>query len=372
MTHQPVMVGLLNVATFAPIFLLSMLGGMLSDRFDRRAVVVATQLFSLVVAATITVLTATGTITAPLLIMLAALLGCSYALAKPALAALLPSLVDRDEIAHAIAVNTMQFNLGQVGGSALSALLLALTSPTVAFALNTLSFAGPILSMIALRRVAMPGAACPGSLRGSGREGFRLVLRSPAMVTLLGAVALSNAAVEGLRTLAPELTSRIRGSTASSAGVLVMTFGLGATVGLLLFGWASRHISPARLQTIAFSLQVCGLLGVALARRLVPAALLAAPIGVGFALTIPVLNAGLQVLSPDDFRGRVMSQFSMVHLGLRPVFSLTAGGLATLVDARWALLLFIAFPLLALSTVTRASRAVGRARARSTPHPVDP
>src|SRR6185312_6592717 len=133
LTHSALLVGVLNFATFAPIFLLSVTGGMLSDRFDRRTVVIATQSVSCVVAIAITVLSATGRLTAPILIALAFLLGSAYALAKPALAAILPSIVERDELGHATAVNTLQFNIGQLGGSALSAGILAVTSPTWAF-----------------------------------------------------------------------------------------------------------------------------------------------------------------------------------------------------------------------------------------------
>ena len=151
LTHSALLVGVLNFATFAPIFLLSMAGGILSDRFDRRLVVIATPSASCVVAIVITVLSATGRLNAPILIGLAFLLGTAYALAKPALAAMLPSIVERDELAHATAVNTLQFNIGQLGGSALSAGILAVTSPTWAFGLNAASFLGPIAARLALR-----------------------------------------------------------------------------------------------------------------------------------------------------------------------------------------------------------------------------
>jgi len=353
LTHRPIMVGVLNVATFAPVFALSMLGGMLSDRFDRRIVVVATHGFSMVVAAVVTALSFAGALDAASLIVLATLLGCSYAAAKPALAALLPALVKRDEIAHATAVNTLQFNIGQVAGSALSALVLAVGSPSIAFTLNTLSFAGPMLSMIALRKVPMPALAGKGNLRGSGRAGLLLVFGSRTMLSVLIAVALANAPVEALRTTAPEIADKLPGLSSSSAGVLVTSYAAGATVGLLGFGWLSRRIRPHRLLIAAFLLQACGLAGIATATLLVPATISAIPIGFGFALNIPVLSATLQVLSPEDFRGRVMSMFSTVHLGLRPLFSLTAGALATVINVRYAVALFIVFPLLAVALAGR-------------------
>jgi hypothetical protein len=287
------------------------------------------------------------------LIILAGLLGTSYAVAKPALSALLPALVAKDEIAHATAFNTLQFNIGQVGGSALSAMVLALGSPTVAFALNTASFAGPIISMVVLRRVPIPARASAKDLRGSGRAGLRLVLTTPVMTAALVAVALSNASVESLRTTAPELVDRMSGLDSNSAGVLVTCYAVGATVGLLFFGWLSRRLRTVRTLTLAFALQGLGVVGTALAGALLPAAILAVPIGLGFALNIPVLSGALQVLSPEEFRGRVMSLFSTVHLGLRPLFSLSAGALATVLDVRLALGLFAIFPVIALVLTAR-------------------
>jgi MFS family permease len=358
LTHRPLMVGVLNFATFAPVFALSMVGGMLSDRFDRRIVVLASQSVSLVAAAVITGLTMAGRINAITLICLATVLGCSYAIAKPALAALLPALVDKDEIAHATAVNTLQFNIGQVGGSALSALVLSFGSYSLAFALNTVSFAGPLIAMIALRGVPLPAAARGNALRGSGAAGLRFVLRAADMRAVLVAVALSNASVEALRTCAPELVGRLPGHGSGSAGVLVMAYAAGATIGLLCFGRLGRRISGARLICAAFALQAIGVVATAAAGTLVVAALFAVPIGLGFALNIPMLNAYLQHVSPEAFRGRVMSMFSMVHLGLRPLFSLTAGALASVVSVRYALAAFVAFPVLAVVLVGRSMQSV--------------
>jgi MFS family permease len=175
------------------------------------------------------------------------------------------------------------------------------------------------------------------------------------MATILVAVALSNASVEALRTTAPELVDQLPGLTASSAGVLVTAYAAGATVGLLSFGWVSRHISPGRVITAAFGMQAAGVLATAAADSLIPAAVFALPIGLGFSLNIPVLSAQLQNMSAEEFRGRVMSLFSMAHLGIRPLFSLTAGALATVMDARAALALFAAFPILAVVLVRRRS-----------------
>jgi MFS family permease len=223
---------------------------------------------------------------------------------------------------------------------------------------NSVSFLGPIVAMYLLRNAQLNEARRRGPLRGSGKEGLALALRTPAILALLAAVALSNAPVEALRTLAPVLTQHSMGLTAGAAGVLVTAYSIGSTVGLLAFGWLAKHLRPRVLLASAFGAQAVGLIGVSLVSSLVPAAVLAAPIGLGFATNIPVLSAGLQVLSPEDFRGRIMSMFSMFPLGLRPFFSLSAGALATFVDVRIALATFVVFPVAAITLTARSARAL--------------
>jgi MFS family permease len=369
LTHSALLVGVLNFATFAPIFLLSMAGGILSDRFDRRLVVIATQSASCVVAIVITVLSATGRLNAPILIGLAFLLGTAYALAKPALAAMLPSIVERDELAHATAVNTLQFNIGQLGGSALSAGILAVTSPTWAFGLNAASFLGPIAAMLALRTMPFRQTAAKGRIRGSGKEGLQFLRRTPALLAILCAVAVSNASVEALRTLAPSFVEHSLKLPVARAGLLVTAYSVGALLGLLTFNLVSRRMPASRLLGLAFGLQAIGVVGVAVSALLAPSAIFAVPIGLGFAFNIPALSAGLQQLSPDEYLGRVMSMFSMFHLGLRPLFSLTAGALASVIDVRVTLLLFAVFPIFALRLVATTGRALGEGHAAAATAP---
>jgi MFS family permease len=369
LTHSPLLVGVLNFATFAPIFLLSMAGGVLSDRFDRRNVVIATQSISCLVGVAITVLSATGRLTAPLLIGLAFLLGAAYALAKPALAAILPSIVERDELAHASAVNSLQFNIGQLGGSALSAAVLAVTSPTWAFGVNAASFLGPIAAMVALRKVPFTASRRTRKMRGAGKAGLRFLRSTPALFAILVAVALSNASVEVLRTLAAPLVERGLHLPAARAGLLVTAYSLGALVGLLSFNIVARRVAATRLLACAFGLQAIGILGVAASSLLGPSAVFAAPIGLGFAFNIPALTAGLQQLTPDEYLGRVMSMYSMAHLGLRPLFSLSAGALASLIDVRIAMAVFAVLPVFALRLVATTGRALREGRAAVTPAP---
>ncbi len=351
MTHSTLMVGVLNMATFAPVFAFSIIGGMLSDRFDPRRVVMVNQSISLLIATLLTVLSGIGALNAPLLIVMAGCLGSAYALAKPGLTALLPNLVDRKDLAHATAVNNLQFNFGQVAGSSLSALILTLSGPTVAFGLNAASFLGPITAMWVMRAVDL--GQRKGKLRGSGLEGLRFAMHTPAILILLSGVALSDAAVEALRTLAPDLSH-----PPARAGVLITCYGIGATVGLVSFGRLSRHLDPIRMLWLAFGCQAAGMAALAVTNNFEVLCISAPPIGFGFALNIPVLTAALQLTSPDEMRGRISSLFSMVHLGLRPFFALLAGALAAVFDARPTIAVFVIFPLIGVYLGRNSGRSI--------------
>lgn len=353
LTGSPFMVGLVNFATFIPTLLFSLPAGALGDRFDKRKVVTSSQAAAMLVAIGLTVLSALGRVEPGSLIGSCFLLGTAAAVAKPSMSALIPALVERSAVARATAVNITQFQLGQILGPALASLLLVVASPTWAFGVNALTFLGPIVAMQLIRLGEAAGAARDKpTRRGSVAEGLRFIRHSAAMPAILVAVVLSNAAVEALRTLAPTLADQR--SLPAAAGIVIMGYSVGALLGLVSYGLIEDHLPRRWLLVTAFGLQALGVVCVALAPTLVLTVIAAAPIGIGFSLSTPLLSASLQTLAPDEFRSRVMSAFSMAHLGLRPLFALVAGGLATLVGLAWTL---AAFATLALVSAEFARRS---------------
>lgn len=350
LTGSTLNVALLNVATFVPVLVFSVSAGTLADRVDRRAVVLVTSVVSLLTALALAVATAVDVVSAATLVAATGVLATAHAFAKPAHSAMLPALVERDEVARATVVNTLQFTGGQVVGSALASLVLVVAGPAWAFGVNAATFLAPVLAMALIRLPSGPGTR--RRQRGSAVEGLRHVRSTAGMSAVLGVVVLVNAAPEALRTLAPAIATRSLGEDESRAALLVTAYSLGAVAGLLL-GTVLRVLTPVRAVLLAAALQLAGLLGLASAPSLALALAAAAPIGLGFSVAVPVLNAALQTSTPDGLRGRVMAAFSMAHLGLRPVFSLAAGGVAAVAGARGAAAATSAFAVLALLATTR-------------------
>lgn len=361
LTGSSLMVGLLQAATFTPLLALSVVGGVLSDRFDRRRIVTLTHLLSLTVSALLAAGTLTGRITPALLIAGVALIGCSHAISKPTLSALLPGLVPREDLARASSLNVLQFNLGQVIGSTLATGLLATVGPGIAFVVNSATFLGPVIALALIADRLAPTERSGQKGFAAAIEGFRFIGRQPRMKAILGSIVLANAVMESVRTLAPELAEGLTGR-AEAAGLLVGATSAGAAVSVAAFGALQRRLGPSRLLMLGFALQAAGAVGIAVAPDLRVAMVLAAPIGFGFAILIPMLNAGLQELSPDRLRGRVMSAFSMAHLGVRPVWALAAGTAATTIGSAPAVALLSVGAALGLVRLrgVAAMRTVGR------------
>lgn len=352
LTGSPFLVGVVNFAIFIPTLLFSLPAGVIGDRLDRRAVVVVSYGVSAALAGSLAVLSATDRLDPVRLVVMCFLLGSAMAFAKPALSALLPALVPRQDLARATALNVMQFQFGQVAGPGLASVILLTGTPALAFGLNAASFLGPIVAMLLIR----PRGAAARRRGGGVREGLRHVRKDRLMPAILLTVVLGNAAVESLRTLAPTIAEGLL--QPEVAGVVIMGYSVGALLGLLAFGRLERAATASRLLVVAFVLQAVGLVGVALAPGLFLTVLAAAPIGVGFSLVTPLMSAALQRLAPEEMRSRVMATFSMAHLGFRPFFALAAGAVASVLGTASALVLFAVVALAAAVHVVRAG--VGR------------
>lgn len=339
LTGSPFMVGVVNFAIFIPNLLFSLPAGALGDRVERRRMVVVTQSVALVAALVMAVLSGTGSLTPWVLVATCFVLGTANAFTKPPMLALIALLVPRAQVARATALNVVQFQFGQIAGPGIASVILLAATPTWAFAFNAVSCLGPIVAMLLIRLDSTAGRGEVGKKGGGGIvEGLRFVARTPLMPAILLAVVLTNAAVEALRTLAPTLAHEL--DLADAAGVIIMGNSIGAMLGLVTFGLIEKVLPRRWMLPTAFALQAVGAAVVAVGGSLPVLALGALPIGIGFSLSIPLLSASLQMLSPDDFRSRVMAVFSMAHLGLRPLFALVAGALATAFGGAWSLAAF--------------------------------
>jgi MFS family permease len=353
-------VGVLNFATFLPILLFSLAGGVISDRLDRRAVVVVTQVISGVLGLGLALLAFAGAATEIHVIATAFALQTSWAIAKPALTAMLPALVKREELTQAVGLNTLQFMTGQVAGPVLATLVLAAAGYGWAFAINAATFLAPIVAMVYLHRRGLGGSLDQPGAGGSQGQSITAYVRSqPWIAFVLLAVVMTSAVSEVIRTTAPVLvTERLR-APSSDAGLVIAAQGLGYVSGILVLTLLRSRDIARTIASFGLVLQGCGLVIVSSATAMAVAGVGLVAIGMGFALCLPVVTAALQAEVPDHIRGRLMSFHQIALLGNRPFTALAAGAIAASFGVPVALLAATVFVPIGLLAVRAAWRGLG-------------
>lgn len=342
LTHSLFLVGLVNFAQFAGIILLAPWSGGAADRFNRRHLIICTQLGAFVITGSLALLAVSGWDTVPVIIVLALLLGLTNAFATPALQAIVPSLVRRDDLPAAIAMNSVTFNLARAVGPVLGALVVDHFGIPWAFGLNSLSFAFFVGAMLIVRpqeQATRPKTA------PKLRDSLSLIRHDVRLMALLGVVASVSFALDPVTTLSPAFATRVFHHSDTLTGYLIGAFGSGAVIAALFATGPSA--TPFRRITIMLALLGMGVACFAFIAWL-PLAMIALAIG-GFGYLAGQTRATtlLQLSVEDHQRGRIMAVWGVAFLGTRPIASLIDGSLASLVGIHLAALVMTIPTLLA-------------------------
>ncbi|HET8569011.1 MAG TPA: MFS transporter [Candidatus Limnocylindria bacterium] len=353
-TGSALAVGVLNFVTFLPVLLFSLTGGVLSDRFDRRAIVVATHAASGALSLALAGLIAAGAATEVHVIAVMFLLQTSWAVAKPSLTAMVPALVRRDEVPEAVGLNTLQFLAGQLAGPLVAVVVLGTWGYAAAFAANALTYAGPVLAMAFLARRGL-GAGAASRAREAARAGAAAFIRAePWVLAALLAVVVTSALLEVIRTLAPVIVAERIGAPTNEAGVIIAAQSFGSVLGIALLAPLRRRDLSRASAAAGLALQAAGLVAVSGATSMPAAVASVLAVGMGFGLSFTVVTSALQTEVPDALRGRLMSLHQMALLGNRPFTALAAGALAATFGVPAAALAAVAFAPLGLAAVRSA------------------
>lgn len=337
MTGSTVLVGAVSILQFSASLFLSPWAGALSDRFDRRRLLLGGQVLSAVAAGALALWTAlVGVEGLPgpwPIFATAALLGIGFAISVPTMQALVPALVEAEDLDQAVALNSVTFNLARAIGPALGALVLASLGAAWAFTLNAASYSLLILALIVIRPRHVERRAAGGD--GSVREGLRYVRGEPGLLVLLIGVAALGFGTDPVNTLTPAMADLLGGGDAL-VGWLVSAFGAGAAATAFGVGAVRRRVAQGPLGIGGLGLLAAGLVGFALSPGPASAIGALAVSGVGFLLAVTALTTELQQRVDENLRGRVMALWGVAFLGSRPLAALIDGAVADLLGPRVA------------------------------------
>jgi MFS family permease len=333
LTGSGALLGVLGFVGQIPIFLLSPLAGLAADRWPRQRVVIATQCSSMLLAFILAALTMTGRIRVWEIIVLATLLGLVNAFDVPARQSFLIEMVGREDLLNAIALNSSMFNGARIAGPAIAGILVAVVGEGWCFLLNGVSYLAVIAGLLMMRIEKLmqvhDGAAPLEKLR----EGFRFARHTKPIRALLVLVAIVSFMALPYTVLMPIFAVQILHGGASAYGWLMGAVGLGAMFGALAL--AMRHELRGLGKVVAYSATAQGASLVLFSAShwyWISCAILAVS-GFTMMMQFTATNTLIQAMVPDQLRGRVMSLYSMMFLGMSPIGSLLAGALADHIGA---------------------------------------
>ena len=363
LTHSPVAVGVLALCQFLPFSVFGLFSGVLVDRFDARKTVIATQAISLVFAAVLAGLTLGGIVEPWQVYLLSALRGAVLVVDAPARQALTFSMVGRDELPNAVALNSSLFNAARVIGPAAGGIVVAAVGVGFCFAFNAASFFAVLAGLLLMRKSEMFPIERPETaptLLGGTREALSYVARSRRPLVVLLLVCVVSTFAFNFNVLLPVLAKQTLDGGPETFGVLSACFGVGALAGALL----SASLGRASWRALLLGIAGFGLAELLLApeRSVAAAGALLVVTGLCFTLWTSNANSSLQLAAPDALRGRVIGLYYFAFNGTGPVGGILSGWLAAVGGTALAFGVGGTIALLAVGGALLANSALRRRR----------
>ncbi len=336
LTNSPTVVSLLQAAWTVPGFLLALLAGALADVVDRRKLIIATQLVSVLIAAILGVLDLTDSLTVPMLLVLTFMLSTAGTMAAPAFMAVTPELVERNELSRAIGLNSISNNIAQSAGPAIAGLLIAIAGPGAVFLANAASFLGIVI--VVQRWHPVLKTTLPAEHIGAAmRTGIRYFRNSPRLQLLAARVVLAITVTSSLGALLPVVARGRLNVSAGQFGLLSTAGGVGAIAAVWLLPKFNRIASPDVVVLAASILWASGTLVFSSASSLPLALGGLALAGAGVMATMNVVFSMYTMLLPSWVRGRASSVAMLVIWLGASVGAIGWGALASATTPRTAL-----------------------------------
>lgn len=337
LTGSALALGLVTTLQFLPIMLLSLFGGVITDRFAKQRVILVTQIAALAQAAIFGTLVATGAIQLWHVYVLAAIQGTVNAIDNPARQAFVPELAGREYLVNAVALNSMLFNGARIVGPALAGLIIARVGIAPTLYANALSF----VAVIAVLLLMNPREFAASAPRGDGAvgerlaEGLRYVWQTPSVLLIMMVVAAIGTFGYNFSVVLPLLAGFVLRTSAEGFGWLSAFLGIGSLLAAITTAY-TREITPRRLLlgSAAFSV----LLGaVAFSTSFALSAVLLVALGFAGITFATTANSLLQLTVPDELRGRVMSLYILLFAGSTPIGGFLIGTLSDIIGVSWTL-----------------------------------
>ena len=310
----PLLVALTQTASALPFFLLALPAGALGDIFDRRKLILTTEIWMFSVAVVLAVLTSLHLITPWVLLLLTLALSIGDALEAPTWRAILPEVVPQEGLMPAIALNGIEFNWARAVGPALGGFLIVAAGIGTVFWLNAASYLGVLWVIARWKRPPNHADSLQETISGAIRAGVRYTINAPDILTVLGRIGCIMFFASAFWALLPTVAHELRQS-ATLYGVLLGVFGVGAVLGAIALQQTRSLFSSDALLALGTVIFAAALCGVAAFKSIALLCLAILFGGAAWTAIISLLTTVMQNLAPDWVRARAMAVFMLVYMG---------------------------------------------------------
>jgi len=315
-----------------PIFLFSLIGGVVADRIERRKVLLVSQYIQMASAAVLTILVVNGLTHVWPILCLSFIAGLAQSFGGPAYSALIPTLVDREDMPNAIALNSIQFNLAVTVGPALAGQALAKLGEKWCFGLNAISFLAPIVSLLMIRNRFLPERTTE-SIFTSLKEGIKFVRRQGSMEALTVLAFCMTALSMPLRTYIPVFVKDIFHRGPETYGNLLSLMGIGSICGSLMVASLGNIEKKGKFAITTLICLGAAMSAFALSKRLPFSYLMLVVVGASMMAVFATVTSLVQLITTNEMRGRVMSVYNCAFRGGMPMGNLLSGWLVPIFSA---------------------------------------
>ncbi len=344
LTSSTTLVGLVQTASTLPVFLVGFLAGVLADTVERKRLLFWSQLWIVIVALVLAVITWLGLITPWVLLGLTFALGFGAAISLPAWQATVQDMVPRESVPAAVSLNSIAFNVARAVGPAIGGVLVAATGAASAFFLNAVSFIAVIGAVATWKPGARQISRLSEDMFGALRAGFRYLIHSRRLQSPIIRASAFNFFASVVWPLGPLYARDVLHTTASGYGLLLAFFGMGSIVSALLVPRLRSVIQLERILTVGSVISAGSLVGLAFAHEFWVAAVAIFFAGTAWVGVLVNFNVAPQTAVPAWVRGRALSFYLLAfqgvlalggllwgglagHIGIAPCFNVAAGGL---------------------------------------------
>ena len=321
LSHSAFLLALDQFLGGIPIFLFSLIGGVVADRMERRKILLTSQYVQMATAGILTLLVATNHVHVWHILCLSFISGFAQAFGGPAYQALIPTLVEKEDMPNAIALNSIQFNVAVMVGPALAGQALAKLGEKWCFGLNALSFLAPIISLSMISARFLP-VKTTESMLSSLKQGIQFARKQTSMEALILLAFCMTFLSMPMRTYMPVFVKDIFHRGPETYGNLLSLMGLGSIIGSLSIASAGNM---RRKGTVALAALLClgaGITAFAVSKSVSLSSAIVVLVGASMMAVFATVNSLVQLITTNEMRGRVMSVYNFAFRGGMPMGNL--------------------------------------------------